>query len=59
MGSPSEGGTEMRRYALKTVLLVAFWALMLAAGQMFDQGAHLVGMGLVVAALAAMVVYVE
>ena len=34
----------MRRYALKTALLMAFWALMLAAGQMFDQGRNLVGM---------------
>ena len=49
----------MRRYALKIALLMAFWALMLAAVQMFDQGRNLVGMGLVVAALAAMVFYVE
>lgn len=49
----------MSRYALKTALLLAFWALMLAAGQMFDQGRNLVGMGLVVAALAVMVFYVE
>ena len=49
----------MSRYALKTVLLLAFWCLVLAAGQMFDQGRNLAGVGFVVAALAAMVFYVE